>query len=206
MIMKKILFTLIFAGIMAFSAQSQTYFAGGTLGFDYKASKSESYKGPATTSFELSPMLGYYLREDVGVGVMLTLGNSTWKSRYEGGSSKESTFDWGFSPFIRYTLLTRGDFSILAQGSMGVYGHSKKDGPNTFGFGIDAMPLLSYSLTDKVSLEVSSGLARFGFSVESQKSGSGEYKSKSSETSFGFGVDSRNFFSSPYQIGLIYKF
>jgi hypothetical protein len=199
--MKKVFLATIFMGMMALGAQAQNYFAGSTLGFDYKANGGDN-RGPATTSFELSPMVGYYLTDKLGAGIMLTLGNSATNNRSEHGESKYNTFEWGFAPFLRYTLLTRGDFSVLAQSSIGIHGSSEKGGSNIFGFGIDAMPILSYCLTNRVSLEVSSGLARFGFSVDSRKSGG----HKSNETAFGFGVDSYNFFSSPYQVGMIYKF
>jgi len=201
--MKKLFLALIFAGITALSAQAQTYsfFAGGTLGFDLNSSKSDGDKGPSTTSFEISPMMGYYLKPNVGVGLELTIGNSSRNSNYS-GSSKDNTFEWGFSPFIRYNLLPIGKLSLWVQGNVGVRGSSQKDGPSTFEFGLWVAPFLSYSITDRIDLEVSTGLARFDLSMKSHKNG--DYKS--TETNFGFGANSRDFFKSPYQIGLIYKF
>jgi hypothetical protein len=215
--MKKIFLALIFAGMTAMSAQAQTYFAGGALGVDYNGGKysfgAATTNKPATTSFEISPMLGYYLSKDLGVGVMINVGMSNRNNRAD-DPTKSKSFDWGFSPFLRYTVLTRGDFSILMQGSAGVFGSSTKvtygtttdKGPKTFGFDISVVPLLSYNLTSRVSLEVSSNMARFGFSVQTEKTGSGDSQQKETESSFGFGVDSFDFFRSPYQIGMIFKF
>ena len=198
--MKKIFITLIFAGITAIGAQAQDYnwFAGGTIGFDIKSQG----KGSSTTTFEFSPKAGFYLSEKLGAGLMITLANRSTNNESEWGSSKSNTFEWGFSPFMRYKLFSRGDFAILAEGGLGVQGTSQKDGPSTFGFGIWAGPLLTFKLSPRIDLEVSSGLARFDFSINSHKNGD----SKSTETTFGFGVDSRDFFKSPYQIGMIYKF
>jgi hypothetical protein len=198
--MKKVFFSTILATMVAIGAQAQEYnwFAGGTVGFDYKGQK----EGSSTTIFEVSPKVGFYLSERFGAGLMITLANRSTSSDSEWGSSKSNTFEWGFSPFVRYKLFSKGDFAILAESGIGVHGTSQKDGPSTFGFGIWAAPLLTYKLSPRLDLEVSSGLAKFDFSIDSHKSG--DYKS--TETTFGFGVDSRNFFSSPYQIGIIYKF
>lgn len=198
--MKKIFITLILAATTALYTQAQEYnwFAGGTIGFDYKSQG----KGSSSTTFELSPKVGYYLTEKFAAGLMLTLANKSSNSGSEWSSSSSNTFEWGFSPFARYKLFSKGDFSILAEGGIGVHGTSQKDGPKTFGFGIWAAPLLTYKLSPRIDLEVSSGLARFDFSIDSHKNG--DYKS--TETTFGFGVDGRDFFKSPYQIGLIYKF
>jgi len=215
--MKKVFLALIFAGMTAMSAQAQTFFVGGALGVDYNDGKhssgSTTTNRPSTISFEISPMLGYYLSENLGVGVMVNIGMSTWNDRAD-DPTKNKSFDWGFGPFLRYTVLTRGDFSILMQGGAGIFGSSSKvtygnttdKGPSTFGFDIGIMPLLSYSLTDRVSLEVSSNLARFGFTMETEKTGSGDSQQKETESSIGFGVDSFDFFRSPYQIGMIFKF
>lgn len=199
-------------------AQAQKYFAGGRLGVDYKDSKYTYDKSttnrPSTSSFDLSPMLGYYLTDNLGAGVKISLGMSLRNDRAEEDPTKNTSTDWGFGPFLRYTALSRGDFSILIEGGLGVSGSSSKttygtttnDGPKQFGFDIGVMPILSFSLTDRVSIEASTNVARFGFSTNTETRGTGESQSKDTETSFGFGVDSYDFFKSPYQLGIIFKF
>jgi len=216
--MKNLFLAVALTCITAFSAQAQTYFAGGKIGFDYSDGKSSygssASNKPSTVSFEFSPMVGYYLSDKLGAGVKITLGMGTTNNRAEYEQTKGNSFDWGFSPFLRYTLLTRGDFSVLAEGGAGVFGSSSKTtygsdsnkGPRHFGFDIGVKPILSFSLTNRVSIEASTNLAWFGFTVQSEKRGSGDSQSKDTATSFGFGADSDDFFRSPYQLGLIFKF
>ena len=216
--MKKVILVMMFACITAFGAQAQQYFAGGTLGVDYDAGKysygTTTNKRPSTLSFELSPMLGYYLSENLGAGVRINIGMSVRNDRAEQDPTKNKSFEWGFGPFLRYTALSRGDFYILIQGGAGVFGSSSKtvsgtttnDGPKNFGFNIGVMPLLSYSLTSRVNIEASTNLARFGFTTQTEKRGSGDSQTKDTTTTFGFGVDSDDFFKSPYQLGMIFKF
>jgi hypothetical protein len=214
--MKKVFLAMIFAGMMAVSAQAQ-YFAGGTLGFDYSTGKSvwgtSTNKNPSNLSFEFSPMMGIYLDDNLGVGMRVILRMENENNRAD-DPTKYKKLEWGGGFFMRYTTLTRGDFSILIEGGAGVFGGSSKTvqgtstnkGPKTFGFNVGVMPILSYSLTSSINLEASSNLARFGFEMQTKKSGSGDSQQKGTDSSFGFGIDSDHFFSSPYRIGMIFKF
>jgi len=215
--MKNVFLAMIFAGITAISVQAQTYFAGGSIGANYDNGKysygSSSTNRPSTFSLDFSPMLGIYVDEKIGVGVMLNLGMNIWNDRRE-EPTKDKKYEWGAGTFMRYTMLTRGDFSILIQGGAGIFGNFSKstsgtttnDGPKYFGFDISVMPLLSYSLTSNVSIEARSNLAKFGFTRQTEKRGTGDSLVKETESSFGFGLDCDDFFRSPYQLGLIFKF
>jgi len=215
--MKKVVFlTMMFAVMTAVSAQAQ-FFVGGSTGFDIDMKKgttgSQVRNGPSKVSFDFSPKVGYYLSSNFGAGVIMNLGIGLENNRQD-DPTKWTNFNWGFGPFLRYAVLSRGDFSMLIEGGMGVYGEMSKRTqgtttnkyPSTFGFDISAMPILSYSLTDRVNLEVSSNLLRFGFGVETEKEGAGESLDKVTSTSFGFGIDGYDFFSTPYRIGVIFKF
>ena len=61
-------------------------------------------------------------------------------------------------------------------------------------------------ILNRISIEASTNLARFGFNMQTEKRGSGDSQYKETESSFGFGVDSDDFFRSPYQLGMIFKF
>jgi len=214
--MKKVFLAVLFASMMAVSANAQL-FVGGSIGFDIDASKNTSgttvSNNPLTVSFDFSPKVGYYLSSAFGVGVITHFGLGLTNNRRD-DPTKYTSINWGFGPFMRYTVLSRGDFSVLVEGGAGVYGELSKStrgsttikDPSTFGFDISAMPILSYSLTNRVNLEVSSNLLRLGFGVESEKSGAGDSLSKDTNTYFGFGINGYDFFSSPYRIGVIFKF
>jgi len=214
--MKKVFLAMMFASMMAFSANAQL-FVGGSVGFDVSADKSTSgttvTNGDLDVSFDFSPKVGYYLSSTFGVGVITRFGIGFSNDR-ESDPTKYTSIEWGFGPFMRYTVLSRGDFSLLVEGGTGVYGKALTrtiqsttvKAPSTFGFDISAMPVLSYSLTSRVNLEASSNLLRFGFGLETTKSGAGDSLSKDTTTSFGFGINGYDFFSSPYRIGVIFKF
>jgi len=214
--MKKVFLAVLFASMMAVSANAQL-FVGGSLGFDISADKSTwgttVSNGDLDVSFDFSPKVGFYLSSVFGVGVITHFGLGLTNDR-DNNPTKYSTVKWGFGPFMRYTLLSRGDFSMLVEGGAGVYGTVSKrtmgsttnKAPSTFGFDISAMPVLSYSLTNRVNLEASSNLLRFGFGLETTKSGAGDSLSKDTTTSFGFGIDGYDFFNSDFKIGIIFKF
>ena len=214
--MKKGFLVVFLACTMVVYAQAQM-FVGGSLGFDYNARKvssgSTSNKRPSETTFEVSPMLGYFVSDKFAVGATVSLGFTSWNSRAS-EPFKEKSVEWSLFPGVRYSLLSIGDFSFWAQGGMGIFGSSSKtsqgstttNGPSVFGFGINVMPLLSYSLTDRINLEASSNLARFGFESWTVKRGSGDSQLKNTESSFGFGINSHDLFSTPFQIGIIFKF
>ena len=208
--MKKLFFVMTIVALTATVAQAQKYYAGGIMGFDIDGSSSSGNKGPTNFSLEMQPKVGYYWTPKISFGLSFTLGMDISSSRSGSETLQNLAFNWGFAPFGRYTLLEVGRFTVYGEGSIGVfgslssskYGSSTNKGPSTFGFGLDAMPVLSFRLTDKVDLETTSNIARFGFSTQTQTSGG----NKHSTTHFGFGVDSEDFFSTPFKIGLIYKF
>ena len=213
--MKKTFLVMMFAVMTAICAQAQM-FVGGSMGIDFGATKqtlgSTTNNGPATSAFELSPKVGYYLSDNFAVGLNATLAFASQNNRADNPTKQKGT-EWGFAPFARLSLLNIGNFSILLEGGVGIFGSSSKtttgsttlDGPSVFGFGMGVMPLLSYTLTNRINLEASTNLARLALVSETEKTGSGTTESKVSDTSFGLGVDSSDFFSTPFKIGIIFK-
>ena len=223
------LFSILFVAVItAVCAQAQIY-VGGSLGFDVGASKSvyegSTNKGPKFFYFGISPMAGYYLFEKLSVGAQLTLGagNHDSRSGSEGSTYLKKVTIWGISPFARYTLIEANRVSLLAECRLGLdgagtksgYGGSMDKGPSVIDFGLAAMPVLSFRLTEKMNLEARTGLFRFGLGVVTTKNSSG---SKSNDTYFGFGVNSSSqevaegmwgsltfLKAPPFEIGMTFK-
>ena len=197
--MKKVFFAVLFAGVVAVSAQAQM-FVGGTLGLDYTA-RSSSYDGtktkyPSGFFIEFSPMLGFQISEKFAIGTEASLGIGALSDRKD----KPQTallVGWGVAPFARITLVNAGDLSLLLHSSVGVSGMTEKssydgtteDGDTFFNFGVGVLPVLSYGLTEKLSIEARTNFLRLGFGIASRK-GPGDKPTKVSDTYFGLGVNS----------------
>ena len=222
--MKKIYLSVLFAGLMAICAQAQM-FVGGSVGASYVASKSTysstTVKGPANLSFEFNPMLGYDLSEKMGIGVMLNLGFSTTDNRRD-DPTKRNSLIYGASPFLRNVVLYSGNLSLLLETQISFLGVNSKisqgstslDLPKTFAYGLSVAPILSYSLTDRLSLETRVNLLRFGIGQVLVK----DDDDKDTITFFGFGINPSEISSSfndmdisvlsnsPIEIGMVFRF
>ena len=223
--MKKVFLVMMFAVVTAVCAQAQL-FVGGSLGVDFTASKevegSTTEKGPATFFIEFSPMVGFSLSDNFAVGLKAGLGLLNSNNRADEPTKAKVTL-WEFAPFARYTLVSAGDVSLLAEATLGIQGATTKDtrgsttneGPSVFGFGFSAMPILSYSFTDKLSIEARPNLFRFVFGVVTTKY-PGDSDNKDTDTYLGFGVNpsrvpiefrSEFEFDTPlFEVGMIFKF
>ncbi|MDR2584762.1 MAG: hypothetical protein LBC84_00850 [Prevotellaceae bacterium] len=221
--MKKLFFVTFCVAIAAISASAQIY-AGGSVGIDFGANNGQSSKGPSYSSLFLSPMAGYYMSDKLSVGAELTLGIGSSNSRGEGNKHIKRSTIWGFAPFARYTLLEAGKLAILGECRLGLNGASTKSGysgelnkgASIFEFGIYAMPVLTFGITNKLSLEARTGLARFGFGISTTKYSS---SSKATDTFFGIGINSSrlndevlgmvggssSLKTPPFEIGVTYK-
>jgi len=223
--MKKILLSVMFAGLMAICVQAQM-FVGGSVGANYVASKSTSssttVKGPALLSFEFNPMLGYDLSETMGIGVMLNLGFSTSDNRRD-DPTKRNNLIYGVSPFMRNAVLYSGNLSLLLETQISFLGVNSKtsqgstshDLPKVFAYGLSVAPILSYSLTDRLFLEARVNLLRFGIGQGVVKDdddkdimtfvGLGVNPSEIS-SSLNRGMDITVTSNSPIEIGMVFRF
>ena len=173
---------------------------------------------PSTFSFSLAPKVGYYLSDDLSVGVEVGLNSRSTKTpkEYSGGSddSKYITSGWDFGVFGRYKVMELNKFSVLLEGSLGIGGTSSKlktgssetKGDPTSTFGIAVLPVLEYSLTDKLSLEANLNFLGLGYWSETEKN-IDDKKIKYTTNGFGLSVNNgtNSIISSVLSVGLIYK-
>ena len=227
--MKKIILAVLFACMMAVGVQAQV-FIGGSLGVDYSADKyssgSVSVNEPAYTGFEFSPMVGFYLTDNLAIGAQINLGIFNVNDR-DDKPTKFTATTFGVAPFIRTTFVSAGNLSLVLETSVGFNSVSTKsnyesvtvDGPSATIIGLNAVPLLSYKMSDRLSIEMRTNLLRLsgGSAAVKEKYGSTEYTTTT--TYFGFGVNPSGISSlimnelemsfvggSPLQIGMIFKF
>ena len=100
------------------------------------------------------------------------------------------------------------NLSLLVEGSIGVHGGSTKNTENDIttkfpdgtAYGINARPVLSYKLSDKLDVLAHCNFLTIGYSYQTQNRPDDNHKSKAHNFNLGF-----NSFSD-LNIGFIYKF
>jgi hypothetical protein len=162
--MKKIITSFLFAslGILAGNAQTQrgNVMWGASvsnIGLDFQ-------KGNTGFSMDLTPKIGYFIKDDLAIGPEIVLGINT--------NSGSTSFSYGVGGFGRY-FLNKTDVKEVVKGSRwfleanaGLTGTNVKikgsSSSNTNGLGIGFGPGLSYFVTDRIALE---GLLKYNLGV-----------------------------------------
>ena len=232
LIMKKLFLLVLCAVMTAVCAKAQLY-VGGAIGFDYFADKSSygstTSKGDAGFIVNFSPMLGFDLSEKMSFGAKIHLSAYNFSDR-ESDPTKSNALGYGLSPYIRYAALSVGNFSLLIEPSIfflgattkETYGTTSHEGPKLLGYGLQIGPVLTYNLTNRLSLEANVNFLRFSFGQIAAKYGSGDSESKFTTTLFGIGINPTSEMinisseinevgvglqtTSPLQIGLTFRF
>ncbi|MFD2914391.1 outer membrane beta-barrel protein [Psychroserpens luteus] len=198
--MKKLLFIAAVAvfGLSNVNAQDEApafgfaegdIFATGSIAFG-----SESEGDLKTNSFNFSPKAGYFVSENIAVGV--ALGVTTSKLEEPGFEDlKGNMFEAGV--FGRYYFTPAKQFSIF--GELGAnYETSKlEQGPNELkndGFNIGLAPGISYFVSDCFALEASFGVLNYATNED-------DIDGAESTDTFSFGLDLTDI-----NFGIVYKF
>ncbi|MCQ2960005.1 MAG: hypothetical protein MJ198_07445 [Bacteroidales bacterium] len=177
--MKKVLLSLATIAL-AMSANAQI-FIGGFAGANTTATKtvtSLDTTKPVKNSFHLAPIVGFELSEKLEAGVMLEL--STSKSVYDKIDDKDAwnkNNEWEIAPFIRYELISFGNFAVKAQ-AVASFGQStpvtnagstKTKGWKTNVLALNVTPIISYELNEHFELESSLNFFSLGAYTSSTK-------------------------------------
>ncbi|KQS47304.1 hypothetical protein ASG38_07560 [Flavobacterium sp. Leaf359] len=200
--MKKIVLTV--AAVFAFgfaNAQEETsegfkkgdVFISGAVGFG--STKTGDFK---TSDFEIAPSVGYFVTENIALGVAFGYGSS----KIDNGvaDAKNSTLSVG--AFGRYYFTPASKFSIFGQ--LGVNYMSYDDEFNLEagtladskgnGFGVAVAPGVSYFLAKNFAIEAT-------FGILSYETLNPDEDGVDSTNGFNFGLDMRDI-----RLGLVYKF
>lgn len=185
---KKLILIVLGAVLTAGIAKAQL-FLGGTIGLDSESGSTTvgttTQNDPSAMTINFSPMVGFMLNNDFGIGARLGIVNSSTSREVSEGdkveTAKSSELEWSFGAFARYRTLKGDRLSMFLEGGMGILGGSGSstykatttDLGSTFGFKLDVCPVLSYEFSNTFSVEVSSGLLRLGFVSKTKTTPSG---------------------------------
>ena len=149
--MKKSLLALLLAVALAVPALAENMWIGGNFSYDNDSPKN----GDSTSSIYIAPEFGYNLNEKVDIGLDVFYG-------YDEGAGDQKRF--GVEPFIRYKMFEIGGFSFLAKGKI-YYENCKNDemDVNINSYGISIVPVVTYSINEKWSINASLDFARIYF-------------------------------------------
>ncbi len=189
------------------TVEENLVFVGG--GFNLSTNKiketynSDTQEGDKTLSFSFFPKVGYFINNNIALGV--GLGISTYKV-----TTPSTTYDpeevytensWAFGPFARYYYARTGNFSFFGEGIIGFGGGKSKntigsnttEGPKLFTIAVGVSPALSYNLSDKVSLEAKLGGITYSSASSTSEYNTDEHKVTSSGIGLNLGLDDITF-------------
>jgi outer membrane protein len=212
--MKSIKIVLIALFSLFYVSLNAQLFIGGSFGLHGSGGNTDD--GTTTTDktssfgFSISPRVGKFLTEKVAVGLEVDFNyNHSKTPGVNEVISNSSTI--GFSPFLRYYVISFNKFSVFGQGNVGLSfsGSSTKtngtsnDGPKITRISLNIAPGLAYDLSDKLSLETSLHFLGLGFDESISKQGTST--DRNSNFNFNAGLDNISQLGA-ITIGAIYKF
>jgi len=215
--MKKILLVVSLAfAVMTASAQ---LYVGGALGFKSDGAwkdKDGNKWGDSYSKFGILPEVGYSLNDKFDVGITLGFTSETttgWFDNDKTGSEKYNVIS--VSPYVRYSFVEFGKFSLLGKAALNVGIGSGKDlddkgkeidgssyGSTELGFAIT--PVVLYSLSDRVCLYTNLNFAGLNFTSTTLKDDGEKYASFSK---FGIGANTNSAFNlGNIEVGFVISF
>ena len=180
-------------GFTAYAQKTETGFKSGDKFLSGGINFSNEKTGDAKTStIEFSPSFGYFISNNVAVGLQLGASNS--KTKADGVTSEDQS---GFNAyaFSRFYFTPESRFSIFGHAGLG-YGvdNDKLDKVKTTHLSLNVAPGISYFLSDHFAIESTFG--NLGFSSEKTNE---EGSEATKNIDFGFNLSTTSF-------ALIYKF
>ncbi|MDR1177670.1 MAG: hypothetical protein LBK64_02455 [Spirochaetaceae bacterium] len=170
---KTIMLSVVFAVLVCVQGFSQNWIVGGEVGLSFGSTKRGGTT--STSSFTLSPMVGYVISDKIDVGGRLIL------ERRDIGITDSTEF--GLAAWGRYHLLSLGSLELRALGDIGFSNTSYSSGSDEKKFWIAVLPNFEYRFTDRVSIYTNIGLVKFERSWRN---------SNYSDTDFSLGVSTKD--------------
>ena len=212
--MKKVFYELILTSILSLSclvANAQQTYVGGS--FNLSASNSHASNTGTLQShfnFSVAPDFGWKFKENLAAGFRPTFGFLSMKT----GSDQETrTTSVGLNPYVRYRVVEFHRFGLWAEADAHVsfrqewnlYDRTTVSKTRTYSQGIDILPVLTYQLTNHISLETRLNICSFGLTSSHADSYD---NSDLNSVSFGLNATSKDILGdlSDITIGFLYFF
>ena len=202
MCMKKVFFTALVAGLgLAGSAQAQ--FSAGTVSvggsFSLSVENTERKSGSTTreddpvTTFELSPSIGYFMADDLELGVQIgytRIGQS-------GDNYSRATNMLAVGPYVRkyfsfgetVALFGEAGFTIASGKTTREQGNQSNDFGKYSVFRVGIAPGIVFRPAERLGIELSAGFLGYTSVTQDDSDWDGNYTRKSSD--FGLSLDTR---------------
>ncbi|MCL2682994.1 MAG: PorT family protein [Bacteroidales bacterium] len=241
--MKKIIIT---TALVSFAVISHAQlFIGGGIEFNSTSDKTtvseDGYWGKVDrertvsySDFSFAPMIGYYVNDKFAIGASIVWNKSTELEKYKyirpsftdlEEEKLENTL-FGIQPFVRYTFLQLGKFSVFVNAGahfltgpgkfkyteerIGSWPYSRTEEIDlkVSSFGVNIVPVLAYNLTPKISLEAGLNFLNLGWNSTKMKAeDKDKNKYENNVSSFTAGVSPHNVVNvGLISVGFICKF
>lgn len=201
--MKKIILTL---ALVAFGmTASAQWVLGGNIGFDHDGNSTGDYSDNATTELSIMPKIGYWLNEDMQIGIQLGC-NYDYARNYDGDNnndhySSRTQLEWRFAPYFRYNLTSWKNFTVFCEAQL-AFGITPKrstwnnttstsgeGNTSSFDINFNVVPGLNYALTDKISFDAYIDLLGLYYNYNATTRTIGATDVTSHEHNYGFIAD-----------------
>lgn len=163
--MKKIIASALFIGsfLTSFSQSNSESYSKGNLfvtgGLSFESTSQGNVK---VTEFGLLPQLGYFVNENIAVGVNLGLMQSKEK---DSATNVSDNLNTQLGAFARYYFNPKNKFSVFCQAGLNYNVQNDKIAKSTVNsFDFSISPAINYFLSDHFSIEAAFG--KIGFNNE----------------------------------------
>ncbi len=196
--MKKSLLAMLFAVALAVPAMAEGMWIGGSASYENTNVKD----GDSVTAWEIAPEFGMNLSEKWDIGIAASYGSERVKEKEVTGSTiNGDAKSYSIAPFARYKLMSIGDFSLYAKGSV-FYENTKYTSTGSKdvkvdSYGIEVVPVVEYAINDAWSISCILNFASLGYTHDKSDM-AGDPKADS----FGFKVNG----GSVINVGVAYHF
>ena len=169
---------------------------GGSLGFSSSTSETDAggttADGPESSGFEIMPYGGYFITDNIAVGLGVGYSSSTTDDQ----TTETEMSAFNVEPFARYYMNMGDRFYMFAHlgipfesgTSETTTGGVTADGPETTSFGVGITPGLSYFVSDNVVIEAAFGF--LGYTSDVSELDAGGVTTETTSSSFGLDLDS----------------